>query len=155
MLHRTRHTPRDIVRLFTYIQSATPPGGAVDEKAVRAGTSQYCIEYLVPEMRNELVGLMNREQIELTFDLLGSLGRGRFKFDDLDSKARTDSRWQGLDTYESMQKLYSIGAVGNQERDYVTFKYRSPHTTFNRGKNIVMHEGLMTALNVSRQPRAL
>jgi hypothetical protein len=155
LLSRTRHTPRDYLRLLTYIQRTAPSTGRLDSDVIRAGARQYCVDYFVPEVRNELVGLLSEDDARNVMGLLSTMKGNRFLLEDLKKKAQVDDRYQSLNVNEAVSQLFNCSAIGNEVPDrresYFNFSYRNPEVEFDPTQIIVMHNGLVTGLNVPRR----
>jgi hypothetical protein len=154
LFENTRHTPRDLIQLLNRIRSlSTTP--VASESTVKAAIRKYSEEYLLPEMRDELCGLVALEDVDRSFRLLGAMGRRMFYYDEVVIEAKADARFEGVDLRNTLDQLFACGAVGNfraaeRSEDFrFSFKFRNPYAEFNPNDGIVIHRGISPALNVS------
>jgi len=76
LLEMTRHTPRDFLQLFHYMQKFSK-GGRLSEAQIKAGLREYSIKYFLPEIQDELSGYANPTEIAQIISALSRLRIGR------------------------------------------------------------------------------
>jgi energy-coupling factor transporter ATP-binding protein EcfA2 len=154
LLERTRHTPRDFLTLLKYIQRAASRSGRLRPHVVNVGIRAYCIDYFVPEVRNELVGLMSKEDARRMIGLLSTMRGHLFLLEELEAKAQTDPRYQELEVSKAIAQLFTCGAIGNtiagRRGHHYNFSYRNPQVDFDPTQMLVMQNALRIGLNVPR-----
>jgi len=153
LIEHTRHTPRDFVQLLKALQKFAPPGGPLTSDGVLSGIRRYCVDYFVPEIKDELTGPLTPGDVDLLFGLLGSLRRRKFDMDTIEAVADGDGRYRGLDTARALGLLFEASAIGNQQTRYAgapyyTFKYRNRHSQLDLTRRMIMHRALGKAMNL-------
>lgn len=158
MLEQTRHTPRDFLQLFRYIQKHVQPtdnSERISRSEIMGGTRQYSIDYFLPEIRDSLVGMLPDNQIEAGLSTLSSLRKREFTFDEFGYHARDilgDAMYENIDVRLILEHLFNVGAIGNKAQfsNHVmyTFKYRNPNSTVNYQERFTIHKGLWKAFNL-------
>jgi hypothetical protein len=153
LLEHTRHTPRDFLQLLSRIQRFAPEDGPLSADQIHSGLRQYCIEYFVPEVKDELDGPLSREQIDLVFDALGSLASREFDLATLRGLVLADERQAALDWPQVLRLLFEASAIGNVQTgagdaSYFTFRFRNRHSTLDPTRTMTLHRALVKALNL-------
>ncbi len=155
ILDYTRHTPRDMLQLFRSIQSMCDKNKGASrpsEREILSGIRAYSLNYFLPEVKDELVGYAQPDEINELFQLLGRLRRRDFYFKDLIKFAVDSSSTLGEDgIFKMLRVLFNCSAIGNVQRSgsqrFYTFKYRNPNSSLNKEDGIMLHKGLWKALN--------
>lgn len=157
LLEYTRHTPRDLLQLLEYIKEACKSGDPSDlipGRVIEAGVHNFCADYFVGELTNELYGLLSMEEIDLTKRLLRSLRRHRFYYHELERKVSGSVQYSKLPLASVASRLFDAGVLGNavtaSNEDRVRFKYRNPHEELDYDGQIVLHNALVNGFNVPR-----
>ncbi len=156
LLDMTRHTPRDFLRLLSHIQQYSQNEGVNPEKTIISGIRNYSIQYFLPEIRDELSGYADPNEISSLVSALGRLGKRDFRLSELISVSKAmNASLSEIRIYEIVGALFQCSALGNIEYNrngttYYTFKYRNRYSSFNDQKNIMLHRGLWKALNLTR-----
>ena len=88
VLDHTRHIPRDTVQILRKIQRYGAGEERLTPRQVKSGLRLYSSEYFLPEMRNELAGYLDHEEIDRALMLLGSMQRPRVTQHDLEAAMR-------------------------------------------------------------------
>src|SRR6185503_1087636 len=153
LLDTTRHTPRDFLQILKYIQS-TCSGPAADSASLKSGLRRYSVEYFLPEIVDELEGYATGSEVKEFFQLVGSLRSRDFlakQIYDLLSKEGTTLTKEKVDTI--LRALFECSAIGNVQprtdgRQFLTFRFRNRHATFNIKEPLILHRGLWRALNL-------
>jgi hypothetical protein len=151
ILDHTRHTPRDLIRLFGHLQQRSN-GGAISAAQVHAALRSYSIEYFLPEIRNEMHGYMQHDEIQKAEQVLREHGSQYFTHKELaDAQARLGEN-ESLDLKEMTNVLFDSSAIGFIEkrgrRTLRTVKYKNPHTQIAPGKMMWLHPAACRALSI-------
>jgi hypothetical protein len=152
LLDLTRHTPRDFLQLLKNIQHFSRAGRLTRDE-ILSGVRSYSIEYFLPEIKDELVGYVARDDTDTVMELLGSLRKRDFSFGELEEKARGQSRFGNLDLPSIITALFECSAVGNVFNrpggaTFYTFKFRNRNSSLNLGERLILHRGMWKALNL-------
>lgn len=150
VLDHTRHTPRDIIQLLNKIQGHTK-GTDPTPNEIKNGIRTYSFDYLVPEIKDELTGYLESDEIEQVVKLLGSMNKSEFNLDELQDMIKNDERFSLLDSMKLLNALFDCNAIGNVKgyaKKYYSWKYRNRYATFNPNEDIVIHRGLRKGLNL-------
>lgn len=147
LLEFTRHTPRDFVQLLRCIQDVST-GDEVQFQDIRTATRTFADSYFLPEIRDELDGVIPRQDVDRFLEVLRQFHRAEF----FEQELRGFMASSGSDDLERiLHALYGCGAIGNRYipprgMARVAFKYRNPGTTFNRRDQIIVHRAIKRAL---------
>jgi hypothetical protein len=150
LLEYTRYVPRDMVMLFKNLQEHSGDGPMTQHQVGNALTA-YSRDYLLPEIKDELDGYIDIEDITTIFQLLGAARRISPSRADLDRHARMLKVRSQFDLDKVLSVMYECSAIGNlpnRRSNYSTFKHRNRHTSFNQDEPIMVHQGLWGALNL-------
>ena len=155
VLDHTRHIPRDIVQILRKIQRYGAGEERLTPRQVKSGLRLYSSEYFLPEMRNELAGYLDPEEIDRALMLLGSMQRPHVTQHDLEAAMR-DLELDSLDLRTLLRALFDASCIGtvtqtSGRRPLNTFKYRNPTATILPGQTIRIHPGAWKGLNI--EPR--
>ena len=137
---------------MNYIQGHTR-GLSATISDVWNGLRTYSLEFLLPEIMDELAGYLTSDEIDNAIKLLGCMNRSKFALNELDSLKRNDNRFARLDLMKILNALFDCSAIGNVRNDYHgvdrhTHKYRNPHAGFDPNEEITVHIGLWKSLNI-------
>lgn len=157
LLDTTRHTPRDFLQIIKYIQRSCN-GPTVNKDNVRNGVRQYSVEYFLPEIVDELEGYAIGTEVKEFFQLVGALRSRDFlakQIYDLLGREQTTLSKDKVDVI--LRALFECSAIGNVQpradgRQFLTFRFRNRHATFNIKEPIILHRGLWRALNLPVDP---
>lgn len=150
LLGYTRSVPRDVVMLFKNLQEHSGDGRMTVHQVGNA-LSAYSRDYLLPEIKDELDGYIDGEDIKNIFQIFGALRQISPSREELIHQARTYNARKEFDVDKILAALYECSAIGNlrdRRSNYMTFKYRDRHTSFNPDELIIIHEGLWRGLNL-------
>jgi hypothetical protein len=163
LLNMTRHTPRDLLRLFEEIRRVEAgdlfedsPNGKLDQDVIREGVLQYSNRYFVNAIRNEFAGFSGGpDQGQAALSALQSLTSQLFdrrKF----SSALADLGYDDTPTVDRLLKLlFFAGAIGNYVRrsdgqeSYLQFYHRRDDAEIYLKGGLIMHGALCHAWNIS------
>ncbi|MEV0555074.1 hypothetical protein AB0I27_16635 [Streptomyces sp. NPDC050597] len=163
LLNLTRHTPRDILRLFEHIRRVAASGdlgltreGKVTQQIIREGVLQYSSKYFVDAIHNELVGREGDEYglVREGMVTLRHLNKSSFTLQEFTSECFGDSTIESRKKAEKILTwLFFAGALGNLRsgsETYMQFYHRREDTdVYFKGK-LVLHNALVHAWNVPR-----
>lgn len=153
LLDLTRHTPRDVIQLMDSIQRFASTG-PLSRDQILSGMRHYSIDYLLPEIKDELVGSASASEIESILSLISSLRSREFRYGTLVAAARSSGSGvaETLDVEKMLHALYECSAVGNvQERagyHAYSFKFRSRNTSVALNQPLMLHKGIWKAMNL-------
>lgn len=152
LLDLTRHTPRDFLQLLTRIQQFASHG-RISREQLLSGVRAYSIEYFLPEIRDELHGYVELTSVDRTVELIGSLRRRDFYYNELLEKAKCFASSESFDLAPIISALFECSAIGNVHNrpggtTYYTFKFRNRNSTLNLDDRLILHRGMWKALNL-------
>lgn len=150
LLEFTRHTPRDFIQLINSIQNVSyPKGTSVD--SVKNGIRKYSDNYFYPEIIDGLCGLISDDKIDSIFNAIKNIGHTETDVYEI-SKELDCSK---PDAIEMLTALYNAGAIGNiftvNNKQFIKYKFRNRHESFNERQRILIHPGLHKALGLATQ----
>lgn len=154
LLDNTRHTPRDFIQLLNRIRDSTR-GASPTVPSVLSALRTYSFDYLLPEIRDEMCGLVPAPDADHALQALGILGKRQFTFDEFLTVLQKDSRFKHMDGMKTLEQLFECSAIGNirggeEDDDFrYSFRFRNRGAVFNPNERIVIHRGLVKALNVN------
>jgi hypothetical protein len=156
ILDHTRHLPRDIIQILRKIQQCAPDGARLTPQQVKSGLRLYSTDYFLPEVRNELAGYLDGDDIDRAVSLLTSMQRPRLRYAELE-RAAHELGYRALDLKLLIRALFDAGCIGTVSdvegrRPFYTFKYRNPTAAILPGQDMRIHPGALKALNI--EPRA-
>jgi hypothetical protein len=156
ILDHTRHIPRDLVQALRKLQQHAGSAGRLTPRQVKSGLRAYSIEYFLPELRNELAGYLDPDDIDKSLTLLTSLQQPRITFADLERTA-ADLELGPLDLRALVRALFDASCIGTVteipgRRPHYTFKYRNPMATIMPGQAMRIHPGALKGLNIEPRP---
>ncbi len=152
LLEHTRHVPRDIVMLFKCLQEHSGMG-RMTEGQVFDALASYSKTYFVPEMKDELDGQVEGEEIGRAFRLFSSIRRRTVRIKDLEVRAAELKYPPTFEIRLILRLLFDCSAIGNaptpktHPKD-VRFKFRTRFSEFNELEHIVFHRALWKALDL-------
>ena len=153
LLDMTRHTPRDFLRLLSHIQEFAR-GDKLSATEVKSGMREYSNKYFLPEIRDELNGYADPDEISRIVSALGRLRKRDFRLTELIESSRTSAKPLSSERIlDIVEALFQCSALGNLHHrpsgtTFYTFKYRNRHSPFNESENVILHRGLWKALNL-------
>lgn len=154
LLEMTRHTPRDFLQLLVFIQEHCLTDH-VDKKAIDEGIKAYSSDYFLPEIKDELVGYVPYDTIDLIVNILSSFRSREFSYQKFIEAFKALNFPENLNVDAILNVLYDCSAIGHAypykdgKETRVTFKYRNRNSSFNKSNRIILHKGLWKALNVN------
>jgi hypothetical protein len=156
VLDHTRHIPRDLVQALRKLQQHSGGATRLTPRHVMTGLRAYSMEYFIPELRNELAGYLEPDDIDKSLTLLTSLQRPRITFADLEQAAR-ELELGPIDLRGLVRALFDASCIGTVtetagRRPHYTFKYRNPTATIVPGQPMRIHPGALKGLNIEPRP---
>ena len=153
LVEYTRHTPRDIIQLFNEIQLHQKDKKSKEKvlrvETIKNGMRTYSYEYLVPEIKDELVGYLSNDEIEQILVLFSSMKKSRFSYSEVDKVKTSNSVFNSLDLQKILPILFDCNAIGNVgQGGYHSWKFRNKYASFNSNDEIEIHRGLRKGLNL-------
>jgi hypothetical protein len=149
----TRHTPRDFLQLMRSIQQVCRSSN-VGPGDIHNGIKHYSIHYFLPELKDELVGYLSHENVEILFNLFSQLRKRDFRLIEFQALADRDSKFKHIDVHMVMNALFECSAIGHIYRskdtglNFFSFKYRNRNMTFSQSERIILHKGVWRGLNL-------
>jgi hypothetical protein len=158
VLHRSLGRPRDIVRMLTLIQEEY--GNNLDkfEAVTFTNTAKKYSSYLKREIKSELVGHVDDEEIEKYFRFLSSIGKRGFTYE-FAYKKYTECCVNGEESElkRMLLNLFQSGAICNLLRrskedggNVFYWSYSDEDLTVNYDFNFEIHPGLWDALQIPK-----
>jgi hypothetical protein len=151
LLKHSRHTPRDFLQLLRYLQQSSDQT-PMDHPSIYAGLKAYSERYFLPEIRDELDGLIKREELDTFFSNLFQFPDGEFTFDQLQQHFQEIGSARTVDLERVLTALYSCSALGNVHQSgsfkKLRFHYAKPGSALIREQNMIFHPALRMALGI-------
>lgn len=153
LLSLTRHTPRDFLQLLESIRVFGVEGKTLTIEQVLSGMRRYSINYFLPEIKDELVGVLSPAEIDASFALFSAMRSRDFKVSRLKEFAQASDHdmLRTLPIDRVLAALYERSAIGtvhgNRGYDAYTFKFRNRNSTFGFPERLMMHKGIWKAMN--------
>lgn len=156
LLNMTRHTPRDLLRLFEEIrkvEEAEPAGlenGILRGDVIHEGVLRYAKDYFVGAIRNEFAGTEGGPMAaSAAISALKSLGKQEFDRYDF-KKALADLELDTpLNDGRLLELLFYAGAIGNYighgSKRYMQFYHRRDESEIYLKGKFIMHNALIHA----------
>jgi hypothetical protein len=162
LLNMTRHTPRDLLRIFEEIRRVEasgefePSGDTLRQDVIREGVLQYSTKYFIGAIRNEFAGTEGGpESAEAALSALKSLNRQRFTRDEFIAALKEvfpDAN--ALQPNRLLTLLFYAGAIGNATgigaKSYMHFYHRRDESEIYLHGTFILHEALIHAWGLRR-----
>jgi hypothetical protein len=156
LLNLTRHTPRDLLRLFEEIRKVDASdmypynGKRLSGDVIREGVLQYSTKYFVGAIRNEFAGVEGgAESATSAISALQGLGKQHFNRAEF---ARALNKIEGSVRHNPdrlLKFLFYAGAIGNyiarRDETYLQFYHRRDETEIYLGGGFILHNALVHA----------
>lgn len=155
LLLLTRHTPRDFLQLLENIRQFSEKGKPLTEAQILNGMRKYSIEYFLPEIKDELVGILTPEQIDAVFSLISAMRKRDFSYRDLTEmlEMHGNSKLDKGALDDALGAFYDRSAIGTvhgaRGYDAYTFKFRNRNSSLGFPGRLMLHKGLWKAMNIS------
>jgi hypothetical protein len=159
LLNLTRHTPRDLLRLFDEIrkveESRVLAGGQshLSYAVIREGVLQYATKYFVNAVKNEFAGYEGgAEAAQVSVTALQYLTTQKFTREDFKAKLGEVRGEQTTDREADrlLKLLFFAGAIGNLvgNDSYMRFVHRRDDSEIHLRGTLILHGCLCHAWNV-------
>ena len=117
---------------------------------------EYSTGYFVPELKDELAGYLEPEEVGEVVRLLGGLRLGEFTYQQLQRHAIESSTFTDSQLRDALKVLFECSALGNVDRlerdghpDRIqSWRYRNRNAGIDFDKPFVVHRGAWHALNL-------
>lgn len=159
-LNLTRHTPRDLLRLFEEIRKVDEsdafddgPNGTLSDEVVREGAIQYATKYFIGAIRNEFAGYEGGPEVATaSLKALQHMGAQQFDRHQFHAKLLEDDETKALGTSPDrlLRLLFFAGAIGNyvyrkDGHHYMQFYHRRDESEVYLKGKFVLHSALVHA----------
>ncbi|WP_430868972.1 P-loop ATPase, Sll1717 family [Demequina aurantiaca] len=159
LLNLTRHTPRDLLRLFDEIRKVEASGAFPESNEVlrsdviREGVLQYATKYFTGAIRNEFAGYENgTQEAQRALDALQGLPHQTFDRSVFAKKLQEGGEERGEVVDRLLKLLFFAGAIGNKVAipggSYLQFYHRRDDSEVHLKGNFILHNALCHAWNV-------
>ena len=147
LLENTRYTPRDLIKLLTFIKSFKGDG-LITVDQIEKSVKSYSVGYFWPEIEDELDGYFTRSDISTLKQALIHFHKREFLLSEFENFCRQNE--YGLKKLKKMfETLYDCGAVSNKLKDQaIFFSKMRDQNEFNERLPISIHRGALKALNL-------
>lgn len=163
LLNLTRHTPRDLLRLFEEIRQIEAAdmwpsrGPFLDGRTIREGVLQYCTKYFTGAIRNEFAGYNGGpDEAGVALNALQTLGSAEFlRSDYLKAIAEIEPSLTNK-ADQLLRLLFLAGAIGNRVpnrgESYLQFYHRRDDTQIYLKGALTLHNALVYAWSLPFTP---
>jgi hypothetical protein len=159
LLNLTRHTPRDLLRLFEEIRKVeaagvfTNQGNRLSYNVIREGVVQYATKYFVNAVKNEFAGFEGGpEAAQSAVTALQYLGSQKFTRDSFKIRLAevNGAPVSDSETDRLLKLLFFAGAIGNLvgNDSYMRFYHRRDDSEIYLRGYLILHGTLCHAWNV-------
>ncbi len=154
ILNHTRHTPRDVFQLMKNIQKIAKSSNflQVTEGEMSSAIRVYSIDYFMPEIRDELSGYFDANEISVILKALEEQGVVQFAYDAVE-KSMSKFGMHEERIYSALETLFNCSAISNvrhvNNQWIYTARYRNRLSSFKKFERIEVHKGLWKVLNLS------
>lgn len=156
LLNMTRHTPRDVLRLFEEIRRIEASdvyqqrGSSLLPAVIREGVLQYSTKYFVGAIRNEFAGVEGgTESAAAAISALQNLGKQRFNREEFADALRQLEGDGKFDPNRLLTFLFYAGAIGNyimhHDETYLQFFHRRDESEVYLKGQFILHNALIHA----------
>lgn len=160
LLNLTRHTPRDVLRIFEEIRRVEASGvfGAsgrtLGQDVIREGVVQYASKYFVDAIRNEFAGNeAGPAAAESSLRALKAMNKQTFDRAEF-GQALTEVGGEPTRADSLLTLLFFAGAIGNStgmgDKSYMQFYHRRNDVEIYLHGLFVLHNALVHAWNLNR-----
>lgn len=155
-LNLTRHTPRDVLRIFEEIRRVEASGvfkstNPLGQDVIREGVVQYASRYFVNAIKNEFAGYDGGPQsADSCLSALRTLPRQKFDRDIFKSALLEQDPTLNSQVDRLLKLLFFAGAIGNlvNHDSYLRFYHRRDDTELYLKGPLILHSTLCHAWNV-------
>lgn len=159
LLNFTRHTPRDLLRLFDAIREVEAAGTfpksrhQLRQDVIREGVLQYATKYFPGAIRNEFAGYeFGTAEAQKTLNALQTLQRQRFDRPAFAHQLKLLGVDDAAVVNRLLKLLFFAGAIGNEVRvpggSYMQFYHRRDDAELYLQGSFILHNALCHAWNI-------
>ncbi len=163
LLNMTRHTPRDLLRLFEEIRRVddaemfdpSPSGLILSQEVIHEGVLQYATRYFVGAISNEFAGYSGGpERAAAALKALKAINKQSFDAPEFRT-ALEDVSSEAVDHRDLLRLLFYAGAIGNsiggyRDKSYMQFYHRRDDSEIYLQGNFILHNALIHAWGLRR-----
>lgn len=160
LLNMTRHTPRDLLRIFEEIRKVQEAGLfessdiRLSDEVIHEGVLRYGTKYFVGAIQNEFAGFdEGPESAVAALAALKAIGKQRFDRDEFKA-AIVDTGVEKVNVDKLLKLLFFAGAIGNsdgrQGKTYMQFYHRRDESEIYLKGLFVLHNALIHAWGLRR-----
>lgn len=159
----TRHTPRDLLRLFDEIRKVDAKGVygqstvPLSHDVIREGVLQYATKYFVGAISNEFVGYAGGPQsVAVALSALKAINKQTFDRKEFDRALKSQNTAVPLEVEDLLRLLFYAGALGNSvggghhEKSYMQFYHRREESEIYLHGRFALHHALIHAWGLRR-----
>ncbi|WP_133434195.1 P-loop ATPase, Sll1717 family [Aeromicrobium phragmitis] len=161
LLNMTRHTPRDLLRLFEEIRKVESSGLYGDggetlaDEVIHEGVLKYSAKYFVGAIQNEFAGFEGGpEQASAALSALKFMNAQTFDRKDFEGALAEVSSMAEGQTDSLLQLLFYAGAIGNylpsHNESHMQFFHRRDETQIYLKGHFILHHALIHAWGLKR-----
>ncbi|MBL0739874.1 P-loop ATPase, Sll1717 family [Chryseolinea lacunae] len=154
MLERTLFRPRDLVTFLNLIITRYPSSRYFGWKGFLEMKNKYS-EYFIDEIRNEMSGHLESEEIDQGLRLLKNYNRYFFMYTELkDYYASQRVHYPKIELDKLLVLFFKFNVIGNKwhnaykNKEYYTWAHRDHKAELDFGKQLVIHLGLREELSM-------
>lgn len=157
ILDHTLYKPRDILQFLKCCQELYPNNVKLTFSEVRNVLKTYSREYFIEEMKNEITGFINDEQINALPSVLQKIGERSFsllEFSRMMEEQCMIGNIKDTDIKYMLLLLFEAGYIGHliantrKGGSSVIFKYRNGNSQIDYSQKFLTHKGLYNGLGV-------
>ena len=152
ILNYTRHLPRDLIQVLNNIQKHCK-SSRVTKDNILEGLRTYSTNYFIPEIKDELVGYISDNEVNLMFDLFASMRKNEFTYDDLVKKSKDYGKYNELNIEKTLKSLFDCSAIGNivkvGGKTHFYYKYRNRQSNLDLNEKIHLHRAISKGLSLN------
>lgn len=149
----TQMRPRDFIK---YVQSCCEEAITRNEKWISPDTIKHVDRAFSNYLRNEIIDEVYPllPEINTIFQIISNIRKQTFSYKDFCEEYEKYIKSGTIiekNLYYVLDTLYNFSVIGNQNRfhpDHCYFKYLHTNMTYNREESIVLHRGLLKALQI-------
>ena len=158
-LNLTRHTPRDLLRLFEEIRQVEESdvftasrNGVLSSDVIREGVLHYATRYFVNAIKNEFAGFAGGpEAAQAGLNALQAMGRQTFTRNEF-AQELSSQGFEGVIQVDQLLRLFFFaGAIGNLvagRESYMRFFHRRDDAEIYLKGQLIIHGALCHAWNI-------
>lgn len=167
LLNMTRHTPRDLLRLFEEVRKVAAAetygspasDGSLADDVIHEGVLQYSAKYFVGAIRNEFAGYEGGpESAAAAMTALQAINKQAFDRAEFRSALADSGTEESIESDKLLRLLFYAGAIGNRvgngSQSYMQFYHRRDESEIYLRGYFNLHHALIHAWGLSRSDRS-